>query len=419
MDDKTHSEVIITIRKIINIIEENSNSVKLSLISTFFIKYGIKKPMWKKYEMTLTEFINKFPNILNLDSLNETVSFKNKNISDEQIIEDWNYFEDDIIKYNKKFNINLIPFILPEDILINVTDNEDICNKWIENNIYSKNIKIIGFDVESTIPEKNKINLKKPSILQISTQNDNLIIQLSKMTELPIKLIDLFEDNFITKLGVNIELDFKLMNPFLKNLYKVNNILDLSILTKGLNISSPIKESFSLRDLAAIFLNKFLNNKGYSEIKKTNWDDLVLSQEQINYAITDSYIAILIFNEMEKNIDIAQFQMCLESTKINLLFEKIDQNQYENNLINKQQLKLENKQKIKEREESTIKINIDRKIKKWFKNIDDISELEFEPMNSYYRNYIHNVIKKNNNIESFSIGLEKDFTRRVLLKKLK
>jgi hypothetical protein len=169
-----------------------------------------------------------------------------------------------------------------------------------------------------------------------------------------------------------------------------------------------------LRELSALILNIFLDNKGNSSVKKTNWDNMILTEEQINYAILDVYVSVEIFNEMSKN---SEFKQCVESSKLDLKLEKIDKTEHCKKIIEKHNTKKEKRQELLENEDLKFKKKIDNMINKWIKG--DKSKLKFEPMNSYYRNYIYSKIKNHSEIKAKSVGSDSDFSRKVILKKPK
>jgi len=424
---QTDSEVIYTVTQIIDEIKKNGAPVKLSIVSTLFLKFGIKKPIWKKYKMTLSDFIKKFPEIIHYNDSTQMITLISDYVTDEQIIENWNRSENELTKYNKKYNANLDIFQLPDDLTYLVTNNAETCNQWISQRSLrsiGQSPQVIGFDIETTIAPKNTISFGKPSIMQLSTSNDHLIIQLSSMSELPSGIIDCLNDVDIYKVGIGIKNDCKSLGTHFPNFKNAAGIVDLSDIVKFMALAQS-QDSYGLRDLAAIFLNVFMTDKGDSDIKKTNWDADVLTTEQINYALTDSYIAVLIYNQLKERTNDIKLIECLKSVAQNLKFHSCDPLKHQENITKKFNDKRENKQKMRNQEDANIKKQINNRIKKWLKSEesrsdsseDETPQLEFEPMNSYYRNYIHASIQKYPSIQSFSEGSDHDFSRRVILKK--
>lgn len=400
LQESLNYELIQTIGNIINILKNSSSPVTLSTLSNHISSTGSKAPIWKIHQISLSNFIKKFPNNFNLNDKTTEITLVSEVIDNQHIMDSWNKVETDLEKLNTKYNMDLKLFKLPENINYQICDNHTDCDNWITEYIYEKNITVIGLDTETTILSTKS----KPSILQLSTDLNNLIIQLYNFETLPLMLIKLLSDNNVTKIGVSIVDDLLDLGLFSTE-FVCNSISDLSKLAKSMKVNEK-NGLYGLRDLAAIFLGLFLDNKGLSDIKLSNWSNKELTRQQIEYALGDSYISIRIYESM-KTYD--NFQSSLQSSTETVYVSK----KQLDDLQNKIEQKSANKKQIKEKEENNKKQEIDRIIKKWMKDEDDLS-LKFEPMNSFYRNYVHQAAKKNG-VKSESIG--KDPNKYVILKK--
>ena len=356
MNSDTDIEVVNVVKMIVDLLKVEP-SISLSNLSTRIKMNTSKAPIWKRTKISLSEFIKKFPENFLIDSKTLSLTLITEDVDAEKIIRSWNTHKTDQEVLNEKFGTVLKPFQLPQVQKL-VSKEDDVCNRWIIDHIYDLNANIIGFDTE-TAPDTPV----RPSIIQLSTGPHNLIVQLKNMDTLPEQLLRVLQDENIIKLGVGIVSDMKDILKSLDEVLSIPSVLDLSSLHDT--------SSQSLRHIAASTLGVFLDNKGSSDVKISDWSQDQLSEEQIEYAITDAYIAVEIFRSMNPQ----DFKQKL-STVVPV----------------KKKLKV--KKSNKEQEEAKKKVEIERKIKKWLKD-DDSPELVFEPMNSYFRNYIHGLGKKN------------------------
>jgi hypothetical protein len=388
MENPQNQEVINLVSKLVQYLKDNG-STQLSIISTYITHTSSICPIWKRSKISISDFIKKFPEIFHFDKDKLIVSLVSEIVDSDMVVKCWTTTKTDLEVIEEKIGHHLVLFSLPTDLITVVSGNNEICNEWIKKNIYESKNKLVGFDTETTITQKRT----KPSIVQLSTGKNNLIIQLAGLDCIPPKLQELFLDKTILKIGVGITQDLQSILHFYKIENSVETVLDLSELAKKQKIKNLNSgNTHSLRDLAAIKLGVFMDNKGLSDIKQTNWDSNELSEEQIKYAITDSHIAIEIFNKMT-NTDLPE-----DLDIINNCITTIDPPI----IVQKQKL---NKKQIQEKEGLIKKTEIERKIKKWMKD-DDSTELIFEPMNSFYRNHIHGVAKTSHNVKSESRGNE-------------
>jgi len=387
IEDPQSKELIGLVEIIVDFLLINGPS-KLSIISTHISSNTSVHPLWKRSKISFSDFIVKFPNIFALDQQTTIVSLLDDVIDSEYILESWKIIKTDMEILEQKLDKKLELFKLPSGLDFLVTSYDDQCNKWIDEHIYSANNNLIGFDTETTISWSSNTSKKYTSIAQLSTGQNNLIIQLSNMETMPKKLVDLLLDASKLKIGVAIAQDMhKIMQDF-KDLCTVNGVVDLSVMVKNiLGEKIPIlscgsdDKSYSLRDLAAIVLNMFIDNKGLSNVKKTDWDNLNLSQEQLEYAFIDSYLAIEICNKLSNENGLDFFNGIIQSvsTTVHTIVEIIPKKKVDKKEINKQ--------------DQTRKIaDIERRIKKWLKDEESV-ELVFGPMNSFYRSHTHKFIK--------------------------
>ncbi|QGR53917.1 3'-5' exonuclease [Moumouvirus maliensis] len=390
----TNKETIITVQKIIEYIK-NNGSTKFHILDSYIKNNNSICPIWKRKNLSILEFLKKFYEIFIIEQ-NQSVklveNLSDDNCCDENIIKLWELQEDDLLFTSKKVGRDLNIFILDNDVKIDVVNNPEDCDSWIQSNIFDKKINYLGFDTETIITGREE----KVSIIQISTENNNLIIQINKMNTLPIKLYEMLISPDIIKIGVSIKNDMIKLMKYFPELNFVKCVLDLSDLIKLLQADKfgNVNNNIGLKILAASVLGLYIENKDLSEVKKSNWNDDVLTQEQINYAITDSIITLKIYNALvfdQESHDI--MRTCLKTYYPEKNHIKPTG---KNNLTKKQ---------LEEKEQEKKKALIESKIKKWYK-YDDTKELIFEPMNSFYRQFIHVTSKNYPDLTTMTTGLD-------------
>ncbi|AEQ60616.1 3'-5' exonuclease [Acanthamoeba polyphaga mimivirus] len=385
-------EIISAVQDIIDFINTRG-STKVFVIDSYFKNNRSITPVWTKNDLSLVAFIKKFTEyfIIGTDLI---VSHKNIPIDFQTIIQSWNLVEDDFALTEKIVGKKLTMFELPNNLDIIVTSDFQIVDNWIENNVYNLKQEIIGLDTETLISEKSE----KISIIQLSTSKHNIIIQVNQMNTLPQNLNKVFFDESIIKVGVAIDIDAKKLLQYFPTINQIKKTLDLSDLFKQTNFTKHIsinpKESIGLKILAAHVLDLYIENKGDSEIKKSNWNNPVLTSDQVKYAITDSYLSLMIYNELQlmtNNLDVK-----------NLLknFCHIDESSVKKNSKNNL-----TRRELEQKEQERRLKSIESKIKKWLKE-DDSLTFEFESMNAFYRRHVHTFVEKIPELSSETKGTD-------------
>ncbi len=147
--------------------------------------------------------------------------------------------------------------------------------------------KVLGFDTE-TKPSFKKGQNNFISLIQLTTKKSTFLIRTNK-TGLSEQLIQLLSDKNIKKVGVGIRDD-------IRGLQKIKDFtpggfveLQTMALNKGL-------KDFSLKKLAGILLEIRVSKRQ----RLSNWEADELSEAQMIYAATDSWIALEIFKELNK-----------------------------------------------------------------------------------------------------------------------
>ncbi|XWV26373.1 exonuclease [Tupanvirus soda lake] len=394
-------EIIATIIKLVEYLQINGSS-SLSNISSNMLVNSSKFPIWKRSGMTIADFIRKFPQIFSWEKDTSKVTLVSDIINETEIIRLWNVVKTDFENMEEKTNQKLVVFELPNNLEFIITSDINECNNWITSQIETYNCEYFGFDRETTIGSKTG----KPSTIQLSTPYSNMLLQLTSLDKLPSKLVEFLEDPKILKIGVAIDFDMQEILKFFDEPKIIKGVLDLSDLAKTLGIYSTngLNCSHSIKELAALLLSVYIDNKDTMDVKNLDWDTPTLLMEQINYAITDSWIAMKIYETIllkyVKNdiVNIVKSKIFMVKKPIVNTKKKID------------------KSELHKKEQEKKLAEIERKIKKWANDEDELNELVFKPMNSFYRSHIHVTCKKYPGIKSESRG--EDPSKYVVLSKI-
>ncbi len=136
--------------------------------------------------------------------------------------------------------------------------------------------QVVGWDTE-TRPAFRKGESYLPSLVQLATSRAVYILQLARLEEKQ-PVGGLFAAQQIVKVGISVADD-------LKNLKRVFQFDERSVLDAGHVARRHGLEQTGLRNLAAIFLG-FRIPKG---ARTSNWAAARLSPQQIGYAATDAW----------------------------------------------------------------------------------------------------------------------------------
>lgn len=150
-----------------------------------------------------------------------------------------------------------------------------------------KECKVLGFDTE-TKPAFKKGQTNQISLLQISSEEKTFLVRLNK-TGLTKELVNLLASDKILKVGVGIRDDIR----GLKRLSEFEDGGFIELQTKATDLG--VKD-FSLKKLAGILLEFRVSKRQ----RLSNWETETLSEGQITYAATDSWVALEIYKSLEE-----------------------------------------------------------------------------------------------------------------------
>ena len=188
-----------------------------------------------------------------------------------------------IAKSITREDLNKLP-IKSFDGRIHIIDTDEKVNQAVT---FLQNKKTIGFDTE-TKPVFKKGQTNGVAILQLSTANNAFIFKLKK-TNLPNSITDILASKEIIKIGVAIRDDIIALKKI--NNFKENSFIELQKYVEKFEI-----ENFSLQKLTAIVLGfKISKSKRLS-----NWEAKILNRAQLNYAATDAWASLRVYEELKK-----------------------------------------------------------------------------------------------------------------------
>jgi len=144
----------------------------------------------------------------------------------------------------------------------------------------------VGFDTE-TRPSFSKGEYHPVSLVQLALPNKVFLFRVNLM-ELPQELTDYLGNSEITKIGVGIKEDLAALQKLA--IFEPAGFIDLTQIGQKLGINNP-----GLRNLTAAVLG-FRISKGQ---QTSNWENRLLTKYQIDYAATDAWACLQIYNELE------------------------------------------------------------------------------------------------------------------------
>ncbi len=150
---------------------------------------------------------------------------------------------------------------------------------------YLKKQKILGFDTE-TRPTFKKGVKNEVALLQLSTKKRVFLFRLNKMG-FNSELINLLSNPDIIKVGVAIADD-------LKDLKRLADFTPASFVEIQEKVKELEIENFGLKKLAGLLLG-FRISKAQ---QTSNWEVEKLTVAQINYAATDAWVSLEIYNRL-------------------------------------------------------------------------------------------------------------------------
>ena len=146
----------------------------------------------------------------------------------------------------------------------------------------------VGIDTE-TRPSFRKGVQHDVSLIQLSTADTCFLIRLNR-TGMPDSLIQFLENKKIAKIGLSLHDDYQGLCKRRK--FKAGNFIDLQKVVGDFGI-----EEMSLQKIYAIMFGERISKSQ----QLSNWENDVLTDKQKQYAATDAWACLRIYNELHKN----------------------------------------------------------------------------------------------------------------------
>ena len=147
--------------------------------------------------------------------------------------------------------------------------------------------KVIGFDTE-TKPSFKKGQRHEVALLQLATTDKAYLIRLNK-TGLSGKLLALLSDPDIIKAGVGIRDDLRALRRLRD--FEPAGFIEVQDMAQEAGL-----ENISLKKLAALVMNVRISKRQ----RLSNWEADSLTESQMNYAATDAWAALLIYEGLKQ-----------------------------------------------------------------------------------------------------------------------
>lgn len=147
---------------------------------------------------------------------------------------------------------------------------------------------VVGFDTE-TRPSFKRGQSYKVALLQLALPTKVFLIRIHQ-TGLPEEITSIFENTDIIKAGVAIHDDIKALQKI--NKFQPISFIELSAMAKasGLQVES-------VKKLAGLLLGFRISKSAQT----SNWEAPVLTEKQIEYAATDAWVCLEIYEHLKKN----------------------------------------------------------------------------------------------------------------------
>lgn len=183
-------------------------------------------------------------------------------------------------KYDKK-DINQLPRVNFNGRIFTVI-NTDEADKAVD---YLMHAPILGIDTE-TRPSFRRGQVHLVALLQVSTHNTAFLFRLNRIG-MPPSLIRLLEDTTIKKVGLSLHDDLMMLKK--RHDFTPGSYIELQNEVKELGIADK-----SLQKLYANLYGKKISKSQ----QLSNWEADVLSEAQMQYAATDAWACIKIYEKI-------------------------------------------------------------------------------------------------------------------------
>lgn len=164
---------------------------------------------------------------------------------------------------------------------------------------YLKGCPILGIDSE-TRPSFTKGQSHKVALLQISSEEHCFLFRLN-LTELTLPLITLLENPNVTKVGLSLRDDFMMLHK--RAPFEQHACVELQEYVRAFGIQDK-----SLQKIYAILFGEKISKSQ----RLSNWEADTLTEPQKQYAATDAWACLNIYNKLQELKRTGDFEIAAE-----------------------------------------------------------------------------------------------------------
>ena len=166
---------------------------------------------------------------------------------------------------------------------------------------YLKQCSILGIDSE-TRPSFTKGQSHKVALLQISSEEHCFLFRLN-LTGLTLPIIMLLENPGVTKVGLSLRDDFMMLHK--RAPFEQRACIELQEYVRTFSIQDK-----SLQKIYAILFKEKISKSQ----RLSNWEAEVLTPSQQQYAATDAWACLNIYNRLQELKRTGDFEMAAEES---------------------------------------------------------------------------------------------------------
>ena len=197
-------------------------------------------------------------------------------------------------KIDKRSISNLPKVLFPGRIVVVTTEND--ADKAVD---FLLAQPILGVDTETRPAFKKGIN-HKVALLQVATHDICFLFRLN-YTGITTAILKLLEDTTVPKIGLSLHDD--IMSMHRRADFRPGNFIDLQKHVGEIGI-----EDLSLQKLYANFFGQKISKAQ----RLSNWEADILTQQQKNYAATDAWACIMLYEELQKLEDTGDYELVVK-----------------------------------------------------------------------------------------------------------
>lgn len=197
-------------------------------------------------------------------------------------------------KIDKRSISNLPKVLFPGRIVVVTTEND--ADKAVD---FLLAQPILGVDTETRPAFKKGIN-HKVALLQVATHDICFLFRLN-YTGITASIFKLLEDTTVPKIGLSLHDD--IMSMHRRADFRPGNFIDLQKHVGEIGI-----EDLSLQKLYANFFGQKISKAQ----RLSNWEADILTQQQKNYAATDAWACIMLYEELQKLEDTGDYELVVK-----------------------------------------------------------------------------------------------------------